>query len=597
MGGLAMKVFARKCRVPDDWCGGEAALLLEGSWGIESQGAECDSLDESIDARHGWIDADAVRIAEQLAEGHDESWDSAGEVPNALLAHLGALRLRYYLVKLLRWVAYCREVRRPIAGERWELHAGPGDQDYVDVFEELCRVHGVAGRVLLEPEASRSTSVATKIAPAWRRMLTPLLATTVERAAALADKPPVAHGRRVMFCGDGHLLTPVCHEWLRRKGQAALLCDLPIIKLRVRIPNLRQFACEGFRGRANRFDPIAPLSMRTEEGIDLGRPLERWLSAARAQHGPRWSRWLTAMDRHFISFRPQVLALSEDATPFARAAVWTAQRHGVPSLVVQHGAPCLSFGFAPLAADQIAAWDDASRDQLVDWGVPRQRIVITGSLALDQSRAQLAAVWPRRKAPHPRTVVLLANLPARDDRPDGVAYHLTRDTHEGMLRAALEALSAIPGVRLIVKLHPRQIDNEPWPRLLGAYPSVQVGLVRCARWTDLLRRSSLVLSCVSSAGIEAARLGWPVVQIVPRGAGNVLPAARWGLLGSASTAEELRPLVLQALQCKEFTTARLPSRRDTAASRIATEIERVMHSPRMTIKPQHVREESLCLPT
>ncbi len=592
-----MKVFARRHCVPDAWSGDEAALLLEGSWGTESQGAACDSLDASIDARHGWIDTEAVRVAEQLAEGHDESWDSAGELSNALLAHLGALRLRYFLVKPLRWVAYCRDVRRPIAGERWELHAGPGDKDYVELFDELCRVNRVDGRVIRTSDASHPTSLIPTIVPGLRRLLAPLLATTVERAAALADKPPAAPGRRVMFCGDGHLLTPVCHEWLRRTGQAALLCDSPIIKLRVRLPNLRQLACEGFRGRANRFDPVAPLSMLTEEGIDLGRPLERWLSATRAQHGARWSRWLTAMDRHFSAFRPQALVLSEDATPFARAAVWTARRHGVPSLVVQHGAPCLSFGFAPLAADQIAAWDDASRDQLVDWGVPRQRIVITGSLALDRSRAELAAVRPRRKAPQPRTVLLLANLPARDDRPDGVAYHLTRDTHEGMLRAALEALSAIPGVRLIVKLHPRQIDNEPWPRLLGAYPSVQVGLVRCARWTDLLRRSNLVLSCVSSAGIEAARLGWPVVQIVPRGAGNVLPAARWGLLGSASTAEELCPLVWQALQREECATAQLTTPRDTAASRIATAIERVMHSPRMTIKPLPVREESLCLRT
>lgn len=590
----AMKVFARRNCVPETWRGDDAALLLEGSWDQESRDAHRDSLDESIDARFTWIDADSVRIAEQLAHGRDEANDSAAGYSVGLLAHLGALRLRYHLVKLLRWVAYCRQVRRPNAGERWELHACQGDEDTIEAFAELCRVYGVTGRTVLTAKISPVPPVVTAMPAVWRRMAAPFLATA---AKAIALTPNAGSGRRILFCGDANLLAPVFGEWSSRGGQAALLCDTPIIKLRCRRPEVRQLVCEGFRGHQNSFDPVGRLSTPTEEGVDLGPQLERWLNAVRSQHGPRWSRWLWAMDRHFRSSQPRSLVLSEDATPFARAAVWTARRHGVPSLVVQHGAPCLSFGFAPLAADRIAAWDEASREQFVEWGVPSERIVVTGSLALDQSRIAINSVRPRPGKTSTRTVLLLANLPARDDRPDGVAYHLTRATHEGMLRSVLETLAKFPNIRLIVKLHPRQIGDEPWPRLSRDYPGLSVECVRRGRWTDWLRQSSLVLSCVSSAGIEAARLGWQVVQVVPRGAGDILPAERWGLLGAGATAQELTPLVQQALRRNRMANTREPGRRSTAASRIVAAVERATDAPPMATETTPVSEESLCLHT
>ena len=124
-----MQVFARQENMPVDLNDVNAALLLEGSWSGRLRRAHHASLAETIDARHAWIDDEAVRIAGLLAEGHDSASLCHGSLPTGLLAHLGGLRLRYFLVKLLRWIAYCHEVRRPFAGELWELHAGQGDED------------------------------------------------------------------------------------------------------------------------------------------------------------------------------------------------------------------------------------------------------------------------------------------------------------------------------------------------------------------------------------------------------------------------------------------------------------------------------------
>jgi hypothetical protein len=56
-----------------------------------------------------------------------------------------------------------------------------------------------------------------------------------------------------------------------------------------------------------------------------------------------------------------------------------------------------------------------------------------------------------------------------------------------------------------------------------------------------------VLSCVSSAGIEAVLAGRPVIQLAPAGGDGGLPAADWGLAGTATTAAELTPLLRAAL--------------------------------------------------
>ncbi|MBL9083321.1 MAG: hypothetical protein JNK76_16015, partial [Planctomycetales bacterium] len=39
----------------------------------------------------------------------------------------------------------------------------------------------------------------------------------------------------------------------------------------------------------------------------------------------------------------------------------------------------------------------------------------------------------------------------------------------------------------------------------------------------------------------------PVVQILPEGSGDMIPAAWYGMLGSARSLAELRPLLAQAL--------------------------------------------------
>ena len=90
------------------------ALLLEGSWPDETSPERRRSLDDEIDARFPWIDRAASRLAEQLAEPLFLPDAEHGDLPGINAAWLNALALRYYLVKLIRLVAYFTEIR-PLA--------------------------------------------------------------------------------------------------------------------------------------------------------------------------------------------------------------------------------------------------------------------------------------------------------------------------------------------------------------------------------------------------------------------------------------------------------------------------------------------------
>ena len=93
------------------------------------------------------------------------------------------------------------------------------------------------------------------------------------------------------------------------------------------------------------------------------------------------------------------------------------------------------------------------------------------------------------------------------------------------------------------------------------------------RW---LAKADCVLSCVSSAGVDAALAGLPVIQLLPTGSGPILPHAAWGFHGTARTAGELGNQLAQVLAGETSPAGPLPTVFDgldgTTAFRIAHRI-------------------------
>jgi hypothetical protein len=350
---------------------------------------------------------------------------------------------------------------------------------------------------------------------------------------------------RIVFCGNPRLLEPICRASTRLGGRAWWLGDRLTVRawLRWRSAGWGQLVCNSSLGRQNRLGlpEIGPIDCRD---IDLAPAVTRWISHRIAAQGAQQTRIIEQMDRHFACVRPDALVLDEDQTPLHRIAVAAARRHGARSFVVQHGAPGCRFGFAPLEADCFLAWGESTRGQLRRWAVPAERIAIVGSASHGARRVSRPA--PRSPNRGPR-ILLLATVPPRDQRPDAVVAHLNRTTYREMIRIAASVVSRLPAAELIVKPHPRATDDTTLELALVNAPRVPTRIVRGCSLQSGLAEADCVLSCLSSAGIEATLAGLPVIQLAPPGSGPIFPHDEWGMLGTARSEAELERLLNAAL--------------------------------------------------
>ena len=510
------------------------AVLLEGSWPESQRRDDSLALDDVIDGRFEWVDCEAERLASAAARWPGWSGWPAGAHP----AWISALALRYELVKLIRVVAFLTEVRRPRAGGRIELVAERRrDEGYAHVVagvgeragaEAIVRwrstVPGLEGR---GTEPSRGRRWAARLA---ERLDAPLQRSSLDP--------------RVVLCGNPALLGPVCSELLRRGAGLWWLYHRWAARswLRWRPRGVGQLVCD----LTPKMEPPQPGPPGRLEchGVDLGPAVWRWLVERLRRRGATQQQMVRAVDAHFRRLRPDWVLLDQDATPLARAAVVAARRWGARTAVIQHGAPCCRFGFAPLEADLFFAWGPPSRDQLVAWGVPAERILLAGH---PRHCPPPGSTTARRVDGGRLRVLVLATMPPRDERPDAAALHLTRQTYREMLRWAC-AVAVERGAELVVRLHPRADEDSVVGQVLAEYPRLRVRVVRRGSLERWVGWADCVLSCVSSAGVEAAAAGAAVIQLLPAGSVDILPATAWGMLGTARSFGELHVLMARAVE-------------------------------------------------
>lgn len=543
-----MRIFARH-GLTGAAVASDDELLLEGSWPSAQRRAGRWSLDEAIDGGFAWIDRLAIEYAGRAAS--PASGKQAVNFP-----YLNALSLRYYFVKLLRPLAFFRDVRPLMPGDRIDLHlAAKRDEHYADLFQELADQRGAT--LIVHWHESTPCQQMPALRPlSWRRWAAGARRWSLPSAVEADGEAP-----RVVLCGSPRILNSVCAELVARGCRVWWLYERFAVRCwwRWRGSGVEQLVCEDKLAARRSFNDVAAESDLCFDGIRLARPVERWLADRAAEIGPRQSLLIERVENHFREVRPTALVLDEDATPLKRTAAALARGQGARSTVVQHGAPCGPFGFMPLAADTICVWGQSSRRQLEAWGMPAERIRVTGWPGVKRQILSLEPV-PRVCAPRAKRFLLLATVPPRDERPDNVEFHLTAENYADLFALVQRVLSRIDGAALTIKLHPRAsrrtacIPFQP----IGSgnagtndrnefRSTLPVRVVRSHDLPTLLAASDCVLSCASTAGIEAALAGAPVVQLLPAGSGDVLRAEEWGFVGAARTAEELSVLVSTAL--------------------------------------------------
>lgn len=234
---MDISVFARREAIDRLPGGRQPAVLLEGCWPDAESSPSRRSLDEAIDGRFAWIDRRASEIAASVA----------GDDPLSA-AWLNALALRYYLVKLLRPIAFFSEVRPLGRADRVAFcGAASRDADYADLLAQLCRRQGAAFDARWLPSDRRDAS-AFPPNPWWRRGVG-RLARALELPLELASPRP-----RVVLCGSPRVLDPVCRALLARGCSVWWLYDRFAVRswLQWQSTGTRQLACDSSLGRENR---------------------------------------------------------------------------------------------------------------------------------------------------------------------------------------------------------------------------------------------------------------------------------------------------------------------------------------------------------
>ena len=332
---LAAAEFARCMPLGDARRAPEPALLLEGSWPEASTLRQLYSLDDSIDSRFAWIDEEASRLAEVAGASLlplplGEIW-SVGETVQSFTpappspAHLNALALRYYLVKLLRLIAFVQEVAPNLAYSQCDLFATSGrDEDYAELLTELGRAGGFEVVVHWSPPAivsgKESARTRQRVSNSWLRFrLGQLIRWFDQRNLSSNEARP-----RVVLFGNPRVLDPVCEELVGQRTEACWLYDRFAVGCwrRWRPRGVRQLICNA--DRATLGDPVCERSgaPRLRElrvrGIRIDRVIECWLEKRISQTHEREMRFFQRTVEHLLRVKPRAIVLDQDATPLAR---------------------------------------------------------------------------------------------------------------------------------------------------------------------------------------------------------------------------------------------------------------------------------------
>ncbi|MGW2769653.1 hypothetical protein [Streptomyces sp. NPDC001275] len=253
-----------------------------------------------------------------------------------------------------------------------------------------------------------------------------------------------------------------------------------------------------------------------------------WRSVVRAE---------TWLDGVLAAVRPHTVLVSNDTSPLGALAVHAAERHGMNTVHVQHGAwtkesaawPALHSRDIVVMGERdvplARAWARHPKAEVHVLGQPRFDAL--ASLGHEVQRRYLEKLLARGTRHSPARIAVWACQPFRPDRLNEQADLLM----DGLRMAG-------GNWRLVIAPHPAQSNGVFGPLLQGAgsLPVVvadpRVGARGCLAGADA------VVSAYSTCGIEAALLGVPVIEVGSPGE-RTLDLASHGLAQRCSSAHEV----------------------------------------------------------
>lgn len=243
--------------------------------------------------------------------------------------------------------------------------------------------------------------------------------------------------------------------------------------------------------------------------------------------------------RAFAAGRVRLALVPFDSPDEMRILLGAAAEAGIGSLLVQHGFDANLNDPDKLLAGHIAAWSDSERAQLAS-RTPAP-VTVTGNPGVSD-----LARLPKLRAASSGCSIVLVEYPSR------LSTRVRARIGGEHTSAALAGLAAArPGTTAIIRPHPSDPDPQAYARLAAAHPELRVRVDASSSIEALLAGADLCVGALSTATLQAAAVGVPVVFLDTGAIARPWPFCGADGIPRATGAQELAERVRGALADEE----------------------------------------------
>jgi len=247
------------------------------------------------------------------------------------------------------------------------------------------------------------------------------------------------------------------------------------------------------------------------EGIDLRCAIKEKLSDLSRNQIDFAEQLVLEFNKLLQTHAPRAVLFDEEVCVFNKTLAKVCRSRNIPLFCQLHGVPFFDVSFTPTACDRILTWGESTAGRLKEWGVPEEKIALTGAPQYENWHHSAAPQFP---GPGEPLSILMATQPFHTNQaPDFIGSFLTDQLIEDSIRFCAELLKRDPTIHLAVKLHPRD-KNFKWnQKLVDAFPGDIKCRIRLYQKEDtrtLVLKSHLVLTMGSTVFYEAMLLKRPV---------------------------------------------------------------------------------------
>ena len=223
------------------------------------------------------------------------------------------------------------------------------------------------------------------------------------------------------------------------------------------------------------------------------------------------------------SMNPSIILMHDEYGSLQLSIINEAKKEGIPTISIQHG--IIYEGLLPYThkknhidnkikektipiPDKLCVWSKNSKDVLIkDGKIPERNISVTGDSKLDYLEKELQNLDKNEiinylDLPHNKKIILLVteNLPDLDET-------------KMIFDVVMENVRNESKYYLIIKLHPLEKYSEFYRQSIKKYNIENVKIIDNIDLYKFLIISDIVIVSYSTVGVEAMRLGKPVIAM------------------------------------------------------------------------------------